>query len=113
MKSNRLLLPLLLVGMTAQAQNTAQVYVDMGTKGHDVSKSMYGMFFEEINHAGDGGLYAEMLQNRGFEEHTLPGGMHYENGRAISPRALNYYGLDYVESWVEWNIQAALLHAYI
>ena len=32
-----------------------------------ISKSLYGAFFEEINHAGDGGLYAELLQNRGFE----------------------------------------------
>ena len=28
---------------------------------------LYGIFFEDINHAADGGLYAEMIQNRGFE----------------------------------------------
>lgn len=28
---------------------------------------LYGLFFEDINHAADGGLYAEMVQNRSFE----------------------------------------------
>lgn len=28
---------------------------------------LYGVFFEDINHAADGGLYAEMVQNRSFE----------------------------------------------
>lgn len=32
-----------------------------------VSPSLYGIFFEEINHAGDGGIYSELLMNRGFE----------------------------------------------
>ena len=27
----------------------------------------YGIFFEDINHAADGGLYAEMVRNRAFE----------------------------------------------
>lgn len=28
---------------------------------------LYGLFFEDLNHAADGGLYAEMIQNRSFE----------------------------------------------
>lgn len=28
---------------------------------------LYGLFFEDLNHAADGGLYAEMVQNRSFE----------------------------------------------
>lgn len=28
---------------------------------------LYGIFFEDINHAADGGLYAELIQNRSFE----------------------------------------------
>ena len=42
---------------------------------------------EEINHAGDGGLYAELVQNRGFEEHVLPSGMTWRDGRAYAPEA--------------------------
>lgn len=29
--------------------------------------ALYGIFFEDINHAADGGLYVEMVQNRAFE----------------------------------------------
>lgn len=28
---------------------------------------LYGLFFEDLNHAADGGLYAEMVRNRSFE----------------------------------------------
>lgn len=32
------------------------------------SPLLYGIFFEEINRAGEGGIYAEMIQNRSFED---------------------------------------------
>src|SRR5450755_2296927 len=35
---------------------------------HTIPASLYGIFFEEINHAGDGGLYAELVRNRSFTE---------------------------------------------
>ena len=34
----------------------------------NISKTLYGLFFEDINHSADGGIYAEMIQNRSFEE---------------------------------------------
>lgn len=36
-------------------------------KGVDIQKGMYGLFFEDINYAADGGLYAKMIENRSFE----------------------------------------------
>ncbi|MFD1176932.1 alpha-L-arabinofuranosidase C-terminal domain-containing protein [Paenibacillus puldeungensis] len=33
----------------------------------DVSEVLYGLFYEDINNAADGGIYAEMVQNRSFE----------------------------------------------
>ncbi|MGN1155947.1 MAG: alpha-L-arabinofuranosidase C-terminal domain-containing protein [Agathobacter sp.] len=33
----------------------------------DISKTLYGLFYEDINNAADGGIYAEMVQNRSFE----------------------------------------------
>lgn len=36
-------------------------------KGVDINKGMIGLFFEDINYGADGGLYAEMLENRNFE----------------------------------------------
>ena len=32
-----------------------------------ISPDMFGIFFEDINYAADGGLYAELVQNRSFE----------------------------------------------
>ena len=34
----------------------------------------YGLFFEDINHAADGGLYPEMIRNRAFEDSLVPEG---------------------------------------
>eukprot|EP00899_Mesostigma_viride_P012385 jgi/Mesvir1/21147/Mv14193-RA.1 len=34
---------------------------------HDIPDKLYGIFFEEINHAGESGLYGEMVRNRGVE----------------------------------------------
>jgi len=37
------------------------------SKSVNISKDMYGLFFEDINYSLDGGLNAEMLENRNFE----------------------------------------------
>ncbi|MBO8197238.1 carbohydrate binding domain-containing protein [Streptomyces smyrnaeus] len=41
--------------------------VDAAERGPDIADSMYGVFYEDINRAADGGLYAELVQNRSFE----------------------------------------------
>lgn len=43
--------------------------LDINTKkvGAAVSPTMYGIFFEDINYAADGGLYGELVKNRSFE----------------------------------------------
>jgi alpha-L-arabinofuranosidase len=61
-------LGLALLGSGKAFAATASVSVDLDKPGHAVSPQLYGIFFEEINRAGDGGLYAEMLQNRSFED---------------------------------------------
>ena len=33
----------------------------------EATGDLFGIFFEDINHAADGGLYAELIQNRAFE----------------------------------------------
>ncbi|SNR80905.1 alpha-L-arabinofuranosidase C-terminal domain-containing protein [Hymenobacter mucosus] len=35
--------------------------------GKPISQDLFGIFFEDINYAADGGLYAELVQNRSFE----------------------------------------------
>src|SRR5439155_8646471 len=56
------------VVLTAQTTLT----VDVDKPGIKVSTTLYGIFFEEINRAGDGGIYAEMIQNRSFEDADKP-----------------------------------------
>lgn len=61
---------ILLAGVSAA--QTAKISVAVDRPGVKVSPLLYGIFFEEINRAGDGGLYAEMIQNRSFEDADLP-----------------------------------------
>lgn len=53
---------------TIGAMAQVVINIDAGTRGPEIGKYHYGIFFEEINHAGDGGLYAELLRNRSFED---------------------------------------------
>ncbi|KAG2318058.1 hypothetical protein Bca52824_021180 [Brassica carinata] len=45
---------------------TLQVNASNGA-GRLIPETLFGIFFEEINHAGAGGLWAELVSNRGFE----------------------------------------------
>lgn len=47
--------------------NAIDVNLNVGKPGSDIAPTMYGLFFEDINYAADGGLYAEMVKNRSFE----------------------------------------------
>jgi alpha-L-arabinofuranosidase len=47
---------------------SASLVVQADQPGVSISSNLFGIFFEEINHAGDGGLYAELVRNRSFEE---------------------------------------------
>jgi alpha-L-arabinofuranosidase len=39
----------------------------LAQKGKKISPDLFGLFFEDINYSADGGLYAELVQNRSFE----------------------------------------------
>lgn len=46
----------------------AQLFVNASeAAGRPIPETLFGITFEEINHAGAGGLWAELLSNRGFE----------------------------------------------
>ncbi|MBO7588297.1 MAG: carbohydrate binding domain-containing protein [Bacteroidaceae bacterium] len=55
--------------MTALSVNAADNSFDINLKktGAPIQATMYGIFFEDINYAADGGLYAELVKNRSFE----------------------------------------------
>lgn len=55
-----------LFAFSSMAQ-TVNLNVDASKSVTIIQPTMYGIFFEDINFAADGGLYAEMIKNRSFE----------------------------------------------
>jgi hypothetical protein len=54
---------------TNESRSTISVVIDQPAK--TISPDLFGIFFEDLNYATDGGLYAEMVQNRSFEYSPL------------------------------------------
>ncbi|MFT3786213.1 MAG: hypothetical protein QM770_08610 [Tepidisphaeraceae bacterium] len=54
-------------GSPASTPDVARVSVDVGGPSKAISPDLVGIFFEDISDAADGGLYAELVQNRSFE----------------------------------------------
>ena len=46
------------------------VEFDAHRRSHEIADTMWGIFYEDINYAADGGLYPEMVKNRSFEFRT-------------------------------------------
>ena len=53
--------------VTGTDENPYTINIDASDRSRKISDTMWGLFFEDINSAADGGLYAEMVQNRSFE----------------------------------------------
>lgn len=58
---------LLAIGQNSYAQQTYDFELDTKKVGSPIQSTMYGLFFEDINFAADGGLYAELVKNRSFD----------------------------------------------
>lgn len=65
--NSRLLTAVSLSAGLALNAATNELVVQTNKIGAPVQPTMYGLFFEDINYAADGGLYAEMIKNRSFE----------------------------------------------
>src|ERR1044072_9984957 len=76
--------------VTVSGQHKVSIKIDASKVAAPVSKTLHGVFFEEISHGGEGGLYAELIQNRGFEESTLPHGTKLENGFIVPDRSPHF-----------------------
>ena len=80
-----------LLSMTGMAQKTGnEIHIDFAKKGAEVPAGMFGIFFEEINHSGEGGLYAELVQNRAFEDTSVPEGYTVRDGQLFGPQLNNH-----------------------
>lgn len=55
------------VSALALRAQTHPFVIEAGKLGAPIQHTMYGLFFEDINYAADGGLYAELVKNRSFE----------------------------------------------
>ncbi|CAM8965161.1 unnamed protein product [Rhodiola kirilowii] len=52
----------------AYSNETLRLHVDASQgSGQKIPDTLFGIFFEEINHAGSGGIWGELVNNRGFE----------------------------------------------
>lgn len=66
------------------------ININATNPGPRLNPGMYGIFLEEINHGVDGGLYAEMIRNRGFEDAKPPEGFTFRPGNGDQPRAAGW-----------------------
>lgn len=66
MKRNSSIIALLFIAIALNAQ-TNELVIQTKKTGAEIQPTMYGLFFEDINYAADGGLYAELIKNRSFE----------------------------------------------
>ncbi len=66
MKRTYLVVLVCLVAMGVRAQ--VNISIDTEHAGATISPTLYGIFYEDINHAADGGIYAELIRNRSFED---------------------------------------------
>ena len=67
MKLRKLLLGAVLFASMGLSAQDYTIKVQTQKPGAEIQPTMYGIFFEDINYAADGGLYGELVKNRSFE----------------------------------------------
>ena len=70
---NKSILLTTLLALTTGVSAQVTIDIDANQRGPRISATHYGIFFEDINHAADGGLYAELIRNRSFEDGPVYG----------------------------------------
>ena len=88
-----------------------RLLIDANGKQNELN-DLFGIFFEDLNHAADGGLYAELIQNRSFEfdkidnpdyhamtawecvENSGKAAFHIETSNPVSARNPHYLVID-------------------
>jgi alpha-N-arabinofuranosidase len=83
---------LLAQGTVAQAAAPASITIQADPPGAKIGPLFYGLMTEEINHSYDGGLYAELIQNRAFHDgellHKPSEAVHWSLVKSETARAL-------------------------
>ena len=76
-------------GDTTQVE-TPSIVIDAAAARVKTSPDLYGIFYEEISRAGEGGLSAELVQNRDFEATNLPEGWTQEGRDIYTAKGRHY-----------------------
>ena len=97
----------------AAVGQTINLTVDAGAQGLPLNPGMFGLFFEEINHSGDGGLYAELIENRSFEDYRLPEGTAICGDKAVGPNKGWSVGFNSENKFPNWEFSANNVEAYL
>ena len=87
----RTFLLLFLTSTITWAQSTAPLVVKVDKPVAEVQPTMWGIFFEDINFAADGGIYAELVKNRSFEFYKSLMGWKEENSDKFSDNKQSGY----------------------
>lgn len=95
MKIKHLLAASLMAMSPAAINAQVVINIDAAQRGPMVSPTHYGIFYEDINHAADGGLYAELIRNRSFEDDTMPKDpRHHESQDNQQSQISNWFSVD-------------------
>jgi alpha-N-arabinofuranosidase len=81
-----------LSGICVAQPTTVTLNIQLDKPVHSVSPTLYGLMTEEINYSYDGGLYAEMVRNRTFQDHGFGGVAHWNiehMGNSIAAMAID------------------------
>ena len=68
MNMKPILLTIAMMAGAAWTHAQVNINIDAQQRGPAISPTHYGIFYEDINHAADGGIYAELIRNRSFED---------------------------------------------
>jgi alpha-L-arabinofuranosidase len=97
-----MILSLALSATFMQTSVSTEIKVDAAHLGAAFQPKMYGVFLEEINHAGEGGLYSELIENRGFTDAEPPPACTIVVGKIVPPRTDHWWEghpVDYTFPW--------------
>ncbi len=62
------------IAVSAQSLNTPySIQLNIDKLGIDISPTLNGIFYEDINQANDGGISAQLIQNNSFQMYRVPG----------------------------------------
>ena len=90
----------------SSAPEQVTVTADLAAQGVPVSPALWGIFYEDINHSADGGLYAELLKNRNFEDGNLAPGCTRDGEYLVTPTGWRRTLKDSADPLTGWSTLA-------